>query len=149
MKFFYTPVLVCLLFLTSCGLPTNSKQAQQQTILSCGIDALLQQLRANDPAFAKKEKEKAYREAMINPQKKITDSLCVLPVVVHIIHDGGSENISDAQVLPELDNLNQAFRNIGYYNPTTGTDIAIEFCLAQRDPSKNATSGVRTKLFLY
>ncbi|MCB9265185.1 MAG: gliding motility-associated C-terminal domain-containing protein [Lewinellaceae bacterium] len=65
-----------------------------------------------------------------------------LPVVVHIIHNGGSENISDALVANAIQHLNDAFANVGYYNPATGVDTEISFCLAVRDPQGNATTGV-------
>jgi hypothetical protein len=66
----------------------------------------------------------------------------VLPVVVHIIHDNGPENISDAVVLQGIQDLNDAFANVGYYNPNTGVDTKIQFCLAQRDPDGAATTGI-------
>ncbi|MCB0596272.1 MAG: gliding motility-associated C-terminal domain-containing protein [Lewinellaceae bacterium] len=65
-----------------------------------------------------------------------------LPVVVHIIHNGGSENISDARTADAIQHLNDAFANTGYYNPATGVDTEIAFCLARRDPQGNATTGV-------
>ena len=65
-----------------------------------------------------------------------------LSVVVHIIHNGGNENISDAQVTDALQHLNDAFANVGYYNPATGVDTEIAFCLARRSPDGNATTGV-------
>ncbi|MCB0567160.1 MAG: PKD domain-containing protein, partial [Phaeodactylibacter sp.] len=65
-----------------------------------------------------------------------------LPVVVHIIHNNGGENISDGQVAEALQHLNDAFANVGYYNPATGVDTEIAFCLARRDPDGNATTGV-------
>ncbi len=65
-----------------------------------------------------------------------------LPVVVHIIHDNGSENISDAQIFQGIDDLNASFSNSGYYDQGTGVDTDIQFCLAQRDPDGNTTNGI-------
>ncbi|MEL6986906.1 MAG: M43 family zinc metalloprotease, partial [Bacteroidota bacterium] len=65
-----------------------------------------------------------------------------LPVVIHIIHQNGSENISDAMVNRGMDHLNQAFANIGYYDPATGVNTEISFCLAKTDPQGNATNGI-------
>jgi len=65
-----------------------------------------------------------------------------LPVVFHIIHDNGSENISDAQIDEALQHLNDAFANVGYYNPAAGVDTEIAFCLARRDPQGAATTGI-------
>ncbi|MCB9047951.1 MAG: gliding motility-associated C-terminal domain-containing protein [Lewinellaceae bacterium] len=65
-----------------------------------------------------------------------------LPVVVHIIHNGGSENISDGQAADAIQHLNDAFANVGYYNPATGVDTEIAFCLARRTPQGEATTGI-------
>ena len=65
-----------------------------------------------------------------------------LPVVVHIIHDNGAENISDAAVLQGIQHLNEAFANMGYYDQGTGVNTEIEFCMATRDPDGNPTNGI-------
>ena len=65
-----------------------------------------------------------------------------LPVVFHIIHNGGAENITDAQVAEGLQHLNSAFANTGYYDPSTGTAVGIDFCLASRRPDNTASTGI-------
>ncbi|MEO0789934.1 MAG: M43 family zinc metalloprotease, partial [Bacteroidota bacterium] len=65
-----------------------------------------------------------------------------LPVVVHIVHDGGVENLSDAQILQGIQDLNNAFANTGYYDQGTGVNTEIQFCLARRDPDGNTTNGI-------
>jgi PKD repeat protein len=75
----------------------------------------------------------------------------VLPVVVHIIYRAENNvwNISDAQVHSQIDILNQDFLRL---NPDTSNTPAafgpvavnsnISFCLAQRDPQGNPTTGI-------
>ncbi|MEZ4955016.1 MAG: hypothetical protein R2825_15730 [Saprospiraceae bacterium] len=41
-----------------------------------------------------------------------------------------------------IQDLNDAYANVGYYNPATGVDTRIQFCLAQRDPDGNATTSI-------
>ncbi len=65
-----------------------------------------------------------------------------LPVVFHIIHQNGPENITDAQILTAFTNLNDAFANVNFYDENNGVDTKIEFCLAKRDPNGNATTGI-------
>lgn len=65
-----------------------------------------------------------------------------IPVVVHVIHQNGAENISDGQVFDAIQHLNEAFANTGFYDPNTGVDTEIEFCLAQRDPENNLSNGI-------
>lgn len=69
-------------------------------------------------------------------------SVVTLPVVVHIIHNNGTENLSDARVQTAIQHLNEAFANTGYYDPSDGVNTQIQFCLAKRDPNGNATSGI-------
>lgn len=65
-----------------------------------------------------------------------------IPVVVHVIHNGEAlgtaRNISQAQVLSQIETLNEDFRRRagtnGFNNDTRGADIEIEFCLAQLNP---------------
>ncbi|MGZ5190860.1 MAG: hypothetical protein ACXWCZ_07540, partial [Flavisolibacter sp.] len=67
----------------------------------------------------------------------------IIPVVVHVIHDGGTNNISDLQIQSQIDVLNEDFRKIfgsnGYGN---GVDTDIEFCLAKKDPLGKCTNGI-------
>ena len=73
----------------------------------------------------------------------------IIPIVFHIVHTGGAENISDAQILDEVRILNLDYRNL---NSDTGDVIApfkpivadceIEFRLAQKDALGNCVSGI-------
>ncbi len=87
------------------------------------------------------ELEEEYAKSIASPQNK-APILYTLPVVVHIIHQNGTENISDALVSTGIQHLNDAFANEGYYDQGTGVDTEIQFCLASRDPDGNATSGI-------
>jgi len=65
-----------------------------------------------------------------------------IPVVVHVIHENGSENISDQQVLTAIDFLNKGFQAKAPYHSAIGNDIGIEFCLARQDMNGLLTTGV-------
>ena len=76
-----------------------------------------------------------------------------IPVVVHVIHAGESigngTNISNAQVLSQIAVLNEDFRrqnsdaaNTLSQFQSVAADVGIEFCMATRDPSGNATDGI-------
>ena len=61
------------------------------------------------------------------------NELFTLPVVVHVIHNNGSENISDIQIDQALANLNAAFSHSGpYKSKGEGFNTEIQFCLARR-----------------
>ncbi len=73
----------------------------------------------------------------------------IIPVVFHVMHTYGEENISKQQILDAVNILNQDFRKT---NPDTNaiiqafkplaTDSQIEFRLAQLDPQGNCTDGI-------
>ncbi|MEZ4787986.1 MAG: M43 family zinc metalloprotease [Flavobacterium haoranii] len=70
-----------------------------------------------------------------------------IPVVVHVIHNGDAigsgENISDAQVLSQIQVFNEDFgKIIGTPGYGAGVDTGIQFCLAQVDPNGNPTNGI-------
>lgn len=74
-------------------------------------------------------------------------TILTIPVVVHIIHNpqdalGNNSNITDEQVYTGIQHLNDAFRNVGFYNPSDGVDTEIEFCLASRTPTGQSTNGI-------
>ncbi len=68
---------------------------------------------------------------------KSIDGDFIIPVVVHIIHNNGSENISDAQILSGIEEMNSQFAG-----DEGGTDGEIEFRLATIDPDGNCTTGI-------
>jgi len=70
-----------------------------------------------------------------------------IPVVVHVIHDGDAygtgENITDEQVLSQIQVLNEDYRKmLGTPGYGAGVDVEIEFCMAQTDPNGNPTDGI-------
>jgi hypothetical protein len=118
----------------------------QNKIFTCGTDELLKkQLKENHALNSKHE----YVESQIlnhqlhrHQYKTSAVNDYIIPVVVHIMHNNGTENISDAQILTGLQHLNDAFNNIGIFNTPTGTYTGIQFCLARQDDNGNATSGI-------
>jgi len=76
-------------------------------------------------------------------------TVLIIPIVFHIIHNYGPENISDAQVYDQLRILNEDFRKLSYdtasivnvFKPIAA-DCEIEFRLATLDPNGNCTTGI-------
>ncbi len=73
----------------------------------------------------------------------------IIPVVFHIIHNNGIENISDAQVKDCIRVMNEDFSasNIGVNSANSAFqsiigNVGVEFRLAQRDPQGNCTNGI-------
>lgn len=72
-----------------------------------------------------------------------------IPVVFHVVYQNATENISDAQLLSQIDVLNDDFRRLNSNFSSTpsvfqgvAADVEIEFCLASVDPTGNPTTGI-------
>jgi PKD repeat protein len=118
-------LLLVLLFLPFCGF---------SQIKNCATDILQERLKLAKPDRAIKENQfnnKVIQAVANNSVKRIGD--ITIPVVVHIIHQNGNENISDALVIEGIEHLNQAFSNTGNFQDADGVDTHIRFCLAQQD----------------
>ena len=120
--------------------------AQHAPRFYCGFDVLHQSLIQRDATYRQelqRMEDALYRQMSTRSSVQWrSQGVYTLPVVVHIIHNNGPENISDADVLKGIENLNKAFANIGYYDQNTGVDTKIQFCLAKQDPEGNKTTGI-------
>jgi hypothetical protein len=113
----------------------------------------LQKSLAKNPTLKQRmvESEKATRNWISNNSrsKKASEGVIVIPTVVHVIWNDPIENISDEQILSQIDVLNEDFRLMNEdslddqhpFWPFT-IDAEIEFCIAQQDPNGNPTTGI-------
>jgi PKD repeat protein len=118
----------------------------------CGSDIVLKQQMAKNPQIAvdAEEFERGFSDWKANKPIGFREGeKYIIPVVFHIIHEGGSENISKAQIEDQLEILNKCYRheNSDSVNtPQPFLDIAgkldIEFRLAKLDPKGNCTEGI-------
>jgi hypothetical protein len=86
-------------------------------------------------------------QAQLRGVAYVTD--VTIPVVVHIIHGGGTDNISDQQVNSAIEQLNLDYQKL---NPDTSSiiplfrpiaaSVGFRFRLARKDPSGNCSSGI-------
>ena len=95
-------------------------------------------------ATAEKKIQAAIQNKLATTFKKASsDSIRIIPVVVHIIHNGGSENISEAQVQSQIQILNEDYGKFtGTNGDGNGVDTKVRFCLAKKDPNGNCTNGI-------
>ncbi len=86
------------------------------------------------------------KELPATMQKRQGASIIItIPIVFHVIHDGEdvgtNSNITHAQVLSQIDVLNEDFRKMtgtpGFNSHPDGADVEIEFCPALYDPMGN------------
>jgi hypothetical protein len=73
----------------------------------------------------------------------------IIPVVVHVVHNNGTENISDAQINHQLEELNKHFSNF-YLASAPAVNTGIQFILANKDIQNNTITGItRHQSYLY
>lgn len=97
----------------------------------------------NQVELAERKIQAVIQRNVIFNKKASSDTNRIIPVVVHVIHNGGSENISDAQIESQIQILNEDYGKIvGTNGDGNGVDTKIRFCLAKIDPYGNCTNGI-------
>jgi hypothetical protein len=105
----------------------------------CGVD-----FNPNDSLFQKQRLLEQQKLDSLRALNRIEGLLTTqtIPVVVHVLHENGSENITEEKVKTAIDYLNQSFNSNGYYASTPS--VNIQFCLVYTDwvhtPSTNYRS---------
>ena len=132
---------------------SNSSFAQESSMREnwCGS------LEAMEANFLKhpelKQKFEAYQASANLQQNQLQNKVAVanytIPVVFHVLHQYGSENISDAQINDQIAIFN---RDYNLQNADTSVvipsfknligNIHFNFALAKKDPAGNCTSGI-------
>ena len=81
-----------------------------QTHGKCAVSDLIKKREINDPEFAERRKQNSKRLGNFATTKNTNSQLYTIPVVFHILHLGGSENISNEQVYDGIKHMNEDFR---------------------------------------
>ncbi|MEI6412250.1 MAG: M43 family zinc metalloprotease, partial [Bacteroidota bacterium] len=116
-----------------------------QTGIPCATDILHEKALQNDPAYRAgyaSWEQKCLARARVGKTHAKGQPIYTLPVVVHVIHQNGAENISDAQIMTGIQYLNASYANTGYYDDNNGVATPFQFCLAKRKPDGSATNGI-------
>ncbi len=126
-----------------------SANAQQQPSFSCAVDDFISIARESDPDFDKKaeEQEKLRRQwtSLISDRQGVL----TVPVVVHIVGNHFLNDVTEAQVLSQIEALNIDFMRLNADTVNTpaaflavAANPKIQFCLADFDPDGNPTNGI-------
>ncbi|MEJ7768659.1 MAG: M43 family zinc metalloprotease [Chitinophagaceae bacterium] len=90
--------------------------------------------------------------AAADSAKAAVPAIIVIPVIVHVLYNNVQQNLSDAQVMSQIEALNRDFRgtnadkiNTPAYFAVVSADAGFEFKLARIDPKGYATSGIIRK----
>ncbi len=134
-------------------------QNAQDDYFHCGTDEAMKKEFELHPELYQQFLE---REALLEQQdaydflngyksanKTSSPPVYIIPVVFHILHQYGPENISDAQIHDQMAILNEDYRKLNADTTAIvnsfkaiATDAEIEFRLATIDPNGNCTDGI-------
>ncbi len=126
----------------------NNTMAQK-----CGSSLNIQLIQMENPELYNKllQIENHTKTFIENKSLKSTTTTNILriPVVVHVLYNTSSQNISDAQIISQIEVLNEDFRrqNADASNTPSAfqpvaSDPEIEFFLACVDPTGNTSNGI-------
>lgn len=142
-RIFYA--LACLPFLA-----LNARTVSAQDLKYCGTDEMYHKAITEHPELLQEVQNlETFTQEFREDNQRSMPPVYIIPVVFHVIHNYGPENISDAQIMDEMRILNEDYRKL---NSDTGdvvaqfkslvADAEIEFRLAQIDPNGNCTNGI-------
>ena len=121
-------------------------QAQER---NCGSDEYLEMQLKNNPEMETKlaQLEQLTQARAAQASQANTGDILYMPVVVHILWNSANpdENLSEAQIMSQMDVLYKDFRRLNEDADDTweqAADMEIEFYLAQLDPEGNPTTGI-------
>ena len=115
----------------------------------------LEYLKAQDPQLEQKmaQDEVDLQNRIQNQSNSKASSVITIPVVVHVVYNNSTENISDAQIQSQIDVLNEDFRRLNTDASSTpltfqsvAADVEVNFCLASQDPNQIMTTGITRTL---
>ncbi|MGB1207084.1 MAG: M43 family zinc metalloprotease [Chitinophagales bacterium] len=148
MKYSLHSLFLCLLF-------TSTQLFSQMAESPCLHQSKNYELRQATPAMqqqvqeAEERLERFTEEFAQNIEVYRQADILTIPIVFHIVHDNGVENISDAQIIDAVAQLNEDFTAT---NPETANvapafanniaDVGLQFALAELDPNGNPTTGI-------
>lgn len=145
-------MLMSLCILSACDpvKPTATKR-------ECGTEDFYKERMSKDAVFAREEKKLEnlileYTRKMKGNKFDFRSTNVTIPVVVHVVYNNATQNISDAQIQSQIDVLNRDYRRMATEIPggpaaftSIASDTHFQFALARRDPNCNPTTGIIRK----
>jgi hypothetical protein len=122
----------------------------QEQLPPCGTTEMVEQSLLQNPHLQENLKRlDIFTKHFEHQHSTQNEDTLIIPVVIHVIHNYGSENISFAQVEDAMRILNEDFNKLNsdtnliipQFAPIAG-NAKIIFRLAKKDPQGNCTQGV-------
>ena len=121
----------------------------QESITKCGAHIEEAKLWKENPELENAYMQLQQKGTAVAEYSTKGNQTYVIPIVFHVVHEYGTENISDEQIYRQVEILNEDFRKQN--SDTTdivpefkgiAADANIEFVLATVDPFGNCTNGI-------
>lgn len=145
-KLFLASILVC----TSAFAQQTAKIENTDEVRKCGQSEALERMQLEDPVrYQMYQQSRAILEQESQLPVQRAGTIYTIPVVFHVLHNNGSENITDAQIQDALNILNRDYRKLNTdvnsvystFLPITG-DAEIEFAFAKIAPNGACFNGI-------
>lgn len=144
-KTFYTILLAAF------GVATSINANAQR---NCGAMEHHEMLLQQDPNYGENQSRiEEFTQRFVAENGHLAQRAVVtIPVVVHVVYNTAAQNISDAQIMSQINILNADFRKLNADVSQTpsifaslAADAEVQFCLATVDPNGNPTTGIVRK----
>lgn len=114
---------------------------------NCGTMDHLHHLMEQDPSVLQRRQQlnNAVQQQLQNRNQALVSGLITIPVVVHVVYQNSTQNISMSQILSQIEVLNEDFQRLNDDADNTwpqAADVEIAFELASLDPNGNPTDGI-------
>jgi len=120
-----------------------------ETVEYCHQHTKLNALSQNPAFIQSQQQDEVIRQHEQNNQSITKGTIYKIPVVFHVLHNNGIENISDEQIYDALDILNRDYRllntdaaNVASDFQGMPSDVEIEFVLATKAPNGACFKGI-------
>lgn len=115
------------------------------SVEKCAASFIHSEMMQTDPAYAQRMQDfESYVLAQASSITPKVNATYRIPVVVHVLHKGEAvgvgTNVSDADIIRAIRNLNERYRKT--LPGLNGVDTGIEFALAVRSPTGQCTNGI-------
>lgn len=137
-----------ILGLLLCAVPAYSQR-------TCATHTLHEAMELSDPGYRERmEAIEVHTQQYLAHKSESREAATsyTIPVVFHVLYNTPDQNISDAQIMAQLEQLNEDFSKTNpdvAYIPAAFAGLAsnsdIQFCLAQRTPAGATTTGIVRK----
>ncbi|MCC7246489.1 MAG: zinc metalloprotease, partial [Saprospiraceae bacterium] len=138
--------LIAIFLLVFMMINTNAQR-------TCGTMQVHEELLKQDPTYRDRLEAQERHIQQHGAADRGVSSIITIPVVFHIVHNGDAvgtnENLSDALIAAQLDQLNQDFALANSDFSSTpavfqglASNTMIQFCMAERTPDCQSSNGI-------